>query len=385
MIYPLYYVIPVVIIVLGAYTVAHWHLYRLVRQLFHPGRGGTLALRIGVVLLGLSPVLVAAVSRVPVPFLTPAVAMAGHLWLGFFIILSVLSIVVHAVLGVLRLAKCARGDACPLTPPPFIKVFPWMFAAALLFTLWGLFEARDVKVRTVKVTSGKLAKGRDHVRIVQISDVHFSATVGAGFARSLADQIRALKPDIIVSTGDLLDRGIMDWAGTAAPLAALKPPGGKWAVMGNHEFISGDAYSESFHRAAGFQLIRNQVRRLPTYGITLIGVDDPTMLRRDKRPDFPERELLRHLKDTSFRLVLKHQPFVDPDTVGRFDLMLAGHTHRGQIFPLRYLVGLIFKYFVGLYDLGRSSWLYVSRGTGTWGPPIRLFTPPEITVIDIRK
>jgi hypothetical protein len=97
----------------------------------------------------------------------------------------------------------------------------------------------------------------------------------------------------------------------------------------------------------------------------------------------PEEQLLSRLPKDNFTLLLKHQPIIREDSLGLFDLQLSGHTHQGQIFPFRYMVHIFFSHIAGWYDLPKGSHLYVSRGTGTWGPPIRFLSSPEVTVIDL--
>jgi predicted MPP superfamily phosphohydrolase len=101
--------------------------------------------------------------------------------------------------------------------------------------------------------------------------------------------------------------------------------------------------------------------------------------------EVPERQLLSGLPKDKFTLFLKHRPDVEQSSEGLFDLQLSGHAHKGQLFPFTLVVRLVFPRIAGLYQLSSGSWLYVSRGTGTWGPPIRFLAPPEITVIDLRK
>ena len=117
--------------------------------------------------------------------------------------------------------------------------------------------------------------------------------------------------------------------------------------------------------------------------ISIAGVDDPTGKRFGLSQGASEDELLSRLKGDTFTLLLKHIPVVRYNAHAAFDLQLSGHTHRGQIFPFRLVIELFFSHISGLYDLSDGAHLYVSRGTGTWGPPIRFLSPPEVTIIDI--
>ena len=156
---------------------------------------------------------------------------------------------------------------------------------------------------------------------------------------------------------------------------------GKYAATGNHEFIAGIEMTSKFTKDCGFKLLRNETVKINEF-FTIAAIDDPGVSRGGESPLPDEKEILDELSDENINLYLKHQPAVKPENIGKFDIQLSGHTHNGQIFPFKFFVNLAYKYTAGLYDLGNNSLLYVSRGTGTWGPPIRFLSPPEITVID---
>jgi predicted MPP superfamily phosphohydrolase len=133
---------------------------------------------------------------------------------------------------------------------------------------------------------------------------------------------------------------------------------------------------------AGFTVLRNEAVTVSGL-INIAGVDDPTGKYLGLSTGLLEERLLSRLPKDNFTLLLKHQPIIREDSLGLFDLQLSGHTHQGQIFPFRYMVQIFFSHIGGWYDLPKGSHLYVSRGTGTWGPPIRFLSSPEVTVIDL--
>jgi predicted MPP superfamily phosphohydrolase len=170
-------------------------------------------------------------------------------------------------------------------------------------------------------------------------------------------------------------------------LATVDPPLGKFAIAGNHEFYAGIRQSGRFLRAAGFKFLRNEDFELNGL-INLVGVDDPAGKRR--YPEIgqvgkEEKILLADLDSERFTLLLKHRPTVEIESLGRFDLQLSGHTHGGQIFPFNLITRLFYPRERGLYRLDKESVLYVSRGTGTWGPPMRFLSPPEVTLIELQR
>jgi predicted MPP superfamily phosphohydrolase len=154
---------------------------------------------------------------------------------------------------------------------------------------------------------------------------------------------------------------------------------GAYAVTGNHEYYAGLENSLSFLRNAGFTVLRGASAKAG--GIVLVGVDDPTALSSGPQARLDTSKALASVTANDFIVLLKHQPVVGSDTP--FDLQLSGHIHGGQIFPFVYLTRLTYGVHTGLTELADGRRLYVSRGAGTWGPPIRLFAAPEITLITI--
>jgi predicted MPP superfamily phosphohydrolase len=149
--------------------------------------------------------------------------------------------------------------------------------------------------------------------------------------------------------------------------------------LGNHEYYAGLKRSLEFTKAAGFDLLRDDVRHIA--GLSIFGADDITGQRMGLSKDKRLFEKMLAHQDNGFVLLLKHQPFVDAGE--NFNLQLSGHTHGGQIFPFMLVTRLFFPKNYGYYELGRNKSVYITSGAGTWGPPVRIFAPPEITVIDL--
>ncbi|MGZ6222845.1 MAG: metallophosphoesterase, partial [Syntrophales bacterium] len=185
-----------------------------------------------------------------------------------------------------------------------------------------------------------------------------------------------------VSTGDLVDGQIDTLTEQAMLLRDVQPRYGKFAITGNHEFYAGLDQALDFTRAAGFAVLREEAIAVAGV-INIAGVDDPTVDALGLPQEISETKLLSGLSHRNFTVLLKHRPVVDKDSVGHFDLQLSGHTHNGQIFPFNLVVRRFYQLITGYFNLPNDAHLYVSRGTGTWGPPIRFLSPPEITVIDL--
>jgi predicted MPP superfamily phosphohydrolase len=253
-----------------------------------------------------------------------------------------------------------------------------------LIAAYGYVEALTIRTERLVIETAKLPAGTNRLTIAQISDVHLGLIVRSSRLRRILEIVKAEKPDIFVSNGDLVDAEINHLPGLRESLQEIRPQYGKFAVTGNHEYYAGLDKALEFTRAAGFTLLRGEA--VEAGPIVVTGVDDRTALQVAGERPASDRQVLSRLDRAKFILFLKHQPQPDPGTVGAFDLMLSGHTHRGQIWPFRYFTQLFYPLNAGRYDLGQGSILYVSRGTGTWGPPIRFLSPPHVTIVElIRK
>jgi hypothetical protein len=222
----------------------------------------------------------------------------------------------------------------------------------------------------------------NRLRIVQISDVHLGLIVREDRLRTIINVVKELQPDILVSTGDLVDGQINELDGLSDLFKEINPVFGKFAITGNHEFYAGLDQAIAFTEKAGFTLLRGKAVNINGV-INIAGVDDRTAERYGLYADINEAKLLSGLDQEVFTLLLKHRPRVHEGSTGLFDLQLSGHTHKGQIFPFSLVTAMYFPMDSGFINLPARSSLYVSRGTGTWGPPMRFLSPPEITVFDI--
>ena len=324
------------------------------------------------------PIVVRLADRAAHPHLANVMGVVVHTWLAvthwFFCLGIVLDMCNLAVRGVSRLIGAV--DKLVLRPRLLLAVGGVVVAAA---TIWGFLEARDIQLQTLVIKSDKLAPGSRPIRIVQISDMHFGGGTADGRLAKVLRVIEQAKPDIIVSTGDMVDSPYENIKDYAAMLARVTAPLGKYSIPGNHEYHGGLEEAVLFNKAAGFEFLIGRSVQVAE-GFFIAGADDRG--RRSRRPD-PPNPLPINSPDASrcFVLLLKHRPQVPADSLGQFDLQLSGHTHGGQIFPFGFVIAMIYKYDRGHYRLDKGSELYVSRGTGTWGPPMRLGSPPEVTLI----
>ena len=306
---------------------------------------------------------------------------------GFFFLLLSATLALDLLHGVLALAGWLWQKELAL---PELRLLSISGNVALAATLYGIFEARSIRVERVTLPTPKLPKGAAKVRIVLISDVHLGIMVGKQGLKRILDSVATLNPDLLLCTGDLVDGQMDGLRGRDQELSALNPLLGKFAVLGNHEVFAGLAASVAFIERSGFRLLRGEAVVVGDY-LTLAGVDDPSAPLRDHpahggevgEVEAAELALLATLPRERFTVLLKHRPKVEQESRGLFDLQLSGHVHKGQIFPFNLITHLVYPVKMGLSGEGTGSLLYVSRGTGTWGPPLRVLAPPEVTVIDL--
>ena len=256
-------------------------------------------------------------------------------------------------------------------------------ALALLLTLVGVFNARRLaRVVRVDIPINGLPAALSGFVIVQISDIHVGSTIKRGYLSAIVGAVNALKPDLVAVTGDLVDGSVERLGPHVAPLASLSARHGVYFVTGNHEYYSGaDAWVTELRRL-GLNVLMNQNAVLEHDGARLLvgGVTDFSAHHFDpaQRSD-PRAALFGAPLDVAVRLLLAHQPrsAAAAEEAG-FDLQLSGHTHGGQFLPWNFFVRFQQPFTAGLNRL-KKLWVYTSRGTGYWGPPVRFGAPSEIT------
>jgi len=336
------------------------------------------AILIGVaVFMILAPILVRILERFAMDGPARLVAYLCYLWMGFFFLLLSASLALDLVRGLLALTGwlVQRNLVLPET-----WLLTLSIGIALAASLYGYFEASHLKVERLTLHTPKLPKSAGRVRIALVSDVHLGVMIGKQKLERVLKTVAAERVDLLLSAGDLVDGERDGLKERDQELNAVNPRLGKFAVLGNHEVIAGLAHSVAFTQESGFRLLRGEAVAVGAH-LTVAGVDDPML--QGAEGGAAERVLLATLPLERFTILLKHRPAVEPESRGLFDLQLSGHVHKGQIFPFNLLTHLVYPVKMGLSDAGSGSHLYVSRGTGTWGPPIRVLAPPEVTIIDL--
>ena len=309
-------------------------------------------------------------------------AGAGFLAMGFFSSLLMLTLLREVVLLAGLAATGSLIDAAT-----FQQLRMWSAAAvpllAVLITTVGFVNARRrANIRIVDIPIAGLPQPLHGFSIVQITDIHVGATIKRAYVSRIVDAVNALEADMIAITGDLVDGSVRRLASHTAPLERLSARYGTFFVTGNHEYYSGANAWIAEMRRLGLSVLLNEHVVLEHFGesIVVAGVTDLSAHHFDPahRSD-PVAALAGAPEKAAVKVLLAHQPrSAFAAAKAGFHLQLSGHTHGGQFFPWNFVVKLMEPFAAGLHRLG-DLWIYVSRGTGYWGPPKRFGAPSEIT------
>jgi predicted MPP superfamily phosphohydrolase len=255
-------------------------------------------------------------------------------------------------------------------------------------TAQGLVVAsRPPLVERVRVPIANLSADLEGLRIVQITDLHVGPTIDHAYVDMVTDLVNRLRPDLVAATGDMVDGRAGYILSDVEPLAKIQAPLGKFYTTGNHEYYHGvEEWLKELTRLGFTPLLnRHQVVERGNGRLVLAGVTDPRgeWFAANHFPDLGAA--LANAPQGLPRILLAHRPSVIFDSArAGVDLQLSGHTHGGQLFPGHLLVRLREPFLSGLHQVGRT-WVYVSRGAGCWGPPIRLGAPAEVTEITLTR
>lgn len=313
-------------------------------------------------------------------------AFVGLSWLAVVLYLFLGTLLVAVVCTVLRVVFAARHRDSSAAR---LRVSRIGSAAVALVSVvavgYGLVEAATPRATNTDVALDRLPTEFDGVRVALVSDLHAGPSRGADFVREVVDSINAQNPDVVLLDGDLIDGTVALVGADLEPLRDLDAPLGVFAVSGNHEFYAGDGGEWlDFWSTLGIDVLRNE-RATITRGdaaIDIAGINDATA-PAPYEPDLAAA--LDGIDPDRFVLLMAHQPLqaVEASDFG-VDMQVSGHTHGGQIWPIRYLVPLQQPSVEGLDTIGNTT-LYTTRGAGAWGPPVRVAAPPEIAMLELTR
>lgn len=367
------------VIFFSLYAVAHIYSFLKVRAALGFRIKGGIPLALFMLLMVISPALIRILERGGLAPVARLVAYIGYTWLGVLFLFLSISLLIDLYRLLIFLGEIALKKGFPVLSLSSRAVFflPLFFSIAL--ALFGYFEALGIETKKIVFKSPKIPLAAGRIKIAQISDVHLGVIVREGRLLRILRPVKEFAPDILVSTGDLMDGQASDLVGIANLLKDVRPRHGKFAIVGNHEFYAGLGQSMQFMERAGFRVLRGE--KVEVARISIAGEDDPAGKYFGLYQELSEGKILSPVSPGRFVLLLKHRPFVEKDALSLFDLQLSGHTHNGQIFPFSLLTRLYYPLDSGY--LRKGSYLYVSGGSGTWGPPIRLLAPAEVTLIEL--
>ncbi len=251
------------------------------------------------------------------------------------------------------------------------------------YGFWRAFEPAEVTQLPIRLPN--LPKALDGLSIVQLTDLHISSVIRRQFIEEMVGSTNALKPDLVAITGDLVDGDVDQLADAVAPLRNLKSRYGTFFVTGNHDYYSGDIQWSAALSRMGIQVLRNRIVPIgdSAASFDLVGVDDWGARNLKPRGGYNLERAIAGRDPDRASVLLAHEPANFETAVERgMGLQLSGHTHGGQLFPVTALVSLRWMRYRGLYSY-RAGQLYVSRGVGFWGPPLRVGSPPEIVKVTL--
>lgn len=299
--------------------------------------------------------------------------LVGATWMGVLFLLLVCLLVADIVTGFGWLLPGVTRTARLIA-----------IGVALVLSVAGVLQGlRGPVVREHTVSVPALRTEFDGLRIVQLSDLHVGPLLKTGWIEARRAQVEALRPDLLLVTGDLVEQDARLSFSLVPALSKLQAPLGVWGVTGNHEYYAGFQRSLDVFQRSGIRLLRDESVEVAP-GLVLAGVDDLSARRQFGNLDHPVAKTLES-RPAGTTIFMSHSPWeVETAAAAGVDLMLSGHTHGGQIWPFSLLVRLVYPYVAGRYEVDGMT-LLVSRGTGFWGPPMRLFRPSEINVITLKK
>ncbi|RBM13088.1 hypothetical protein DI005_32215 [Prauserella sp. PE36] len=374
------------------------HVYLWKRLVADATRRGTRARRIGTAALVVLMLLMVAALTLGTS-IDPAIAQwfawPGYLWLAtfFYLLLALLVLEIPR----LFLRRWVRGEPEPASEDAeqrgvSRRVVLARGSAAVAGVVATGFVGYGVTVATgaptvtrVPISLRRLDPRAAGCRIALISDVHLGPIVGRSFTERIVELINAERPDVVAIAGDLVDGDVKHLAEAAAPLGDLRSTHGTFYVTGNHEYYSGYRQWLDHLPSLGVRPLRNEHVDIEHNGGTfhLAGINDHTGYQWQDPGDVA-RAVEGRDADRAV-VMLAHQPRDVPGAVEHdVDLMLAGHTHGGQLSPFELAVSLQQGAVAGSYTFGDTK-MYVTRGAGFWGPPVRVGAPPDITIVELTK
>lgn len=373
-----------IVVWLGITSLVHFYLFqRVVEPLLSPHQ--TSAAMTAAVALWAMTVIGFPIARAVPRGLRSLLEMFMFTWMGFAYLLVLVCTLTLPVSVGLKLFGQVES---------YLAVFVWGVTSVLAWRgIAKILRPEKIRYQVIPVQK-QIAPELEKLNAVVLSDVHVAGLVGARRMRRLTRTVNGLMPDFIFVTGDLVDGSVRQLKDDVMPLRDLKARFGVYYVTGNHEFYSNPKQWREFcAKQLGWTVLSNSACQVEVDGqyVNIIGIEDRSWLRQanglvrqDDRLERAVRGLPQDSIPGALNILLAHQP-KDAPAVEKFpwiDVQVSGHTHGGQFWPLHFFVYRDQTYNTGLYTIKNTNTkLYVSEGTGFWGPPMRLGTNCEISVL----
>ncbi len=314
------------IVFLSIYSLMHTLVFFRIKVLLPDGRLVQWFSFLFLFLMILMPINCRLVEEVGHDLPARLMAFIGFYWMGFIFLGFVGSLFMEIFDGV----SWGINRFTPLSFPLLSGKIPAFILLGFVTALciYGSIEARDIRIERLYIMTDKLPAGTDHLRIVQISDVHLGLLVRGKRVRAITDKVKSLEPDILVCTGDLVDGKISHLPDLMDLFRQIRPKYGKYAVTGNHEYYAGIEYSVEFIEKSGFTMLRGEAKTISSL-INIAGVDDSRVTRAKQ-----EKKLLSSLQNGLFTLFLKHRPLVSEETLGLLICSFQVIPTADRFFPL---------------------------------------------------
>ncbi len=371
-------------IVLTVYSLVNYYIFSRGLRAFPSGNPLRIWYIVGFILLASSFILGRILEKVYLSHLSDLFTWAGSFWLAamLYFFLAVVLIDLFRLVDYFIPYLHNFKDVILISKPYLLTIL--IASGVFLLVLAGHLNAISPTIRKVNIVVEKKVTERESLRIAMVSDIHLGTIVGKNRIAGIVDKINQLQADIILLAGDMVDEDLAPVINQdlGKTLAKLKAPLGVYGVTGNHEYIGGAKQAVGYLEKHGIKILSDTAIRLFDQ-VYVAGREDFESRRFEGFARKSVNDILTMLPNTGFVIMMDHQPIaINEAAQSNVGLLLCGHTHHGQLWPLNYLTGKIFQLSHGLKRFG-NTWVYVSNGVGSWGPPVRIGNRPEIVEITL--
>ena len=333
-------------------------------------------------LIALSFIISRALENILPSILTNILTWVGSFWIGALLYLFLSVLVLDALRVVNHFMPFFPGIVTENYARAKCATAGVVLAAVALTLLCGFINSRFPRVRELELSVNKQAGELKNLNIVMVSDIHIGTIIGRSWLEPFIDKINALSPDIVLMPGDIVDgqAGLLVRENPAEALSRIQARYGVFAAPGNHEYIGSSVPVNRFLADQNITLLRDQHVKIGD-SFFVVGRDDRSMGWRAGRTRKDLKVLMDEIDRRLPVILLDHQPYnLHEAAENGVDLQLSGHTHNGQLWPINYIVKAMYEIAWGYKRIGDTHY-YVSNGAGTWGPPVRVGSRPEIVLI----